>query len=294
MPASPPRRRSRVPHGPLERGASALLSSANARRLAKRLSTLRGAAMKLGQLLSLEGDDLLPPEFAEALAVLRADGDAMPDAQRERLLAAEWGAGWRERFADFDPEPIAAASIGQVHRATARDGRALALEIQYPGVATSIESDVDNLVTALRWSRLLPADVDLADLAAEAKGQLAREADYEREAACLERYGALLADEPEVAMASRPSSTACCCARSSSCTSSRATRTSRTSCGCRPSSASASWTSAPRTRWRPTSPRSTRGSSQARWRARAPRSGASRSSSATCGRTIRPRASRPW
>jgi predicted unusual protein kinase regulating ubiquinone biosynthesis (AarF/ABC1/UbiB family) len=154
--------------------------------------------MKLGQLLSLEGDDFLPPEFAEALAVLRADADAMPDAQREGLLAAEWGADWRERFAAFDPEPVAAASIGQVHRASARDGRVLALKIQYPGVATSIESDVDNLVTVLRWSRLLPADVDLAELAAEAKRQLAREADYEREAACLERYGELLAGEPEV------------------------------------------------------------------------------------------------
>jgi predicted unusual protein kinase regulating ubiquinone biosynthesis (AarF/ABC1/UbiB family) len=227
-----PRRRSRVPHGQLERlgrigflaseltlggavekakrlargsapqgaAASGLLSNGNARRLAKRLSALRGAAMKLGQLLSLEGDDLLPPEFAGALAVLRADGDAMPDAQRERLLAAEWGAAWRERFAEFDPEPIAAASIGQVHRATARDGRVLALKIQYPGVAASIESDVNNLVTALRWSRLLPSDVELGDLAAEAKRQLAREADYEREAACLERYGDLLADEAGVAI----------------------------------------------------------------------------------------------
>jgi len=227
----PPRRRSRVQQGQLERlgrigwmageltlggavekarrlaggaaaqnAASALLSGANARRLAKRLSAMRGAAMKLGQLLSLEGDDFLPPEFAEALAVLRADGDAMPDAQRERLLAAEWGAGWRERFADFDPEPIAAASIGQVHRATARDGRVLALKVQYPGVASSIESDVDNLVTALRWSRLLPADVDLADLAAEGKRQLVREADYEHEASSLERYGELLAGEPGVAV----------------------------------------------------------------------------------------------
>jgi predicted unusual protein kinase regulating ubiquinone biosynthesis (AarF/ABC1/UbiB family) len=183
-----------------QNAASALLSGANARRLAKRLSAMRGAAMKLGQLLSLEGDDFLPPEFAGALAVLRADGDAMPDAQRERLLATEWGAAWRERFAEFDPEPIAAASIGQVHRAVARDGRVLALKVQYPGVASSIESDVDNLVTALRWSRLLPADVDLADLAAEAKRQLVREADYEQEAASLERYGELLTGEPGVAV----------------------------------------------------------------------------------------------
>ena len=100
------------------------------------------------------------------------------------------------RFAKFDDEPIAAASIGQVHRVIAADGRDLALKIQYPGVARSIASDVDNVAALLRLLNLLPVDLDVDGLAAEAKRQLAQEADYLREAAFLERYAGLVADEP--------------------------------------------------------------------------------------------------
>ncbi|MBM4383574.1 MAG: AarF/ABC1/UbiB kinase family protein [Deltaproteobacteria bacterium] len=230
MSAAPPRRRSRVPRSALERVSrvgvlagelalggvleqarrlvgrrenaawSALLTPANGRRLAERLAHLRGAAMKLGQLLSLEGDEFLPPEFAEAIAALRADGDAMPETQLLRVLEKEWKREWRTRVASFDLEPVAAASIGQVHRATALDGAALAVKIQFPGVADSIDSDIDALVRALRWSQLLPRDVDLAALATEAKRQLHREADYRLEAKHLARYAELLADEPRLAV----------------------------------------------------------------------------------------------
>ncbi len=179
---------------------SALLTPANGRRLAEHLSDLRGAAMKLGQLLSLEGDELLPPEFADAIAALRADGAAMPEAELLRALAGAWGRDWRTRVADFDLEPIAAASIGQVHRATALDGTPLAVKVQFPGVAASIDSDVESLVAVLRWSRLLPRDVELSALAAEAKRQLRSETDYRREAAQLARYADLLADEPGLAV----------------------------------------------------------------------------------------------
>jgi predicted unusual protein kinase regulating ubiquinone biosynthesis (AarF/ABC1/UbiB family) len=175
-----------------EGASSALLTGANARRLARRLSQMRGAAMKLGQLLSLEGEDFLPAEVSEALALLRADADAMPEEQLRAVLADEYGTGWEARFTRFDPEPIAAASIGQVHEATLPDGRKLALKIQYPGVALSIGSDVDNLVSALRLTRLLPRDLDLAGLAEEAKRQLREEADYAGEAQRLARYRRLL------------------------------------------------------------------------------------------------------
>lgn len=174
----------------------AFLNASNARRFAERLAHLRGAAMKLGQLLSLEGDDLLPPEFAQALAVLRAGANAMPAAQLSRVLSREYGSKWERRFAAFDPEPIAAASIGQVHRARAADGRELAIKIQYPGVARSIASDVDNVAALLRLANLLPVDLDVSGLAAEAKRQLRQEADYLLEAKFLERYRALVADEP--------------------------------------------------------------------------------------------------
>ena len=175
---------------------SALLSAPNARRLAARLARLRGAAMKIGQLVSLQGEDVLPPEFAKALAILRAQGTPMPLQQLRRVLGREYGKGWERRFLTFDYEPIAAASIGQVHRAITLDGRDLALKIQYPGVARSIASDVDNVAVLLRLFNLLPLDLDVGGLAAEAKRQLAQEADYLSEARFLERYARLVADEP--------------------------------------------------------------------------------------------------
>ncbi len=178
------------------RGGHVLLTAANARRLAGSLSSMRGAAMKLGQLLSLESEDLLPPEAALALAHLRNAADAMPSSQLHGVLREAWGIGWEARFRTFDFEPIAAASIGQVHTATTRDGRELALKIQYPGIARSIESDVDNLATALRMARILPGEIDFGPLIEEAKRQLRDEADYETEAVHLRRYAALLADEP--------------------------------------------------------------------------------------------------
>jgi predicted unusual protein kinase regulating ubiquinone biosynthesis (AarF/ABC1/UbiB family) len=179
-------------------GNSLLLTGANGRRLAKRLANLRGAAMKLGQLLSIEADDLVTPEVAAALAVLRADGDPMPRAQLRNVLSRGLGKGWQERFARFDWDPIAAASIGQVHAASTRDGRELALKIQYPGVARSIDSDVDNLAAILRLARILPGDVDFTPIIDEAKRQLRREVDYDIEAAQLRRYGDLLEGDPEV------------------------------------------------------------------------------------------------
>ena len=177
-------------------GSSLFVTRDNATRLARRLSHLRGAAMKLGQMLSMEGDDLMPPEVAEALSILRAQGDAMPPSQLRRVLGRAYGHGWEARFREFDFEPIAAASIGQVHRAVAADGRELALKIQYPGVLRSIASDVDNLAVVLRLSRILPGDVDFTDLIAETKRQLRQEADYQAEALHLRRYRELLADEP--------------------------------------------------------------------------------------------------
>jgi predicted unusual protein kinase regulating ubiquinone biosynthesis (AarF/ABC1/UbiB family) len=174
---------------------SVLLSGANATRLAKRLAHMRGAAMKLGQLLSMESSHLLPPEFSEALSVLRASADIMPQTQVKRLLGREYGKGWESRFTEFDFEPAASASIGQVHRAVAADGRVLALKIQYPGVAKSIDSDVDNLAMFLNMARLLPRELDVSDIIEEAKRQLRQEADYSTEAANLERYGRLLADD---------------------------------------------------------------------------------------------------
>jgi predicted unusual protein kinase regulating ubiquinone biosynthesis (AarF/ABC1/UbiB family) len=186
----------RLARGEAAQFGTALLSAPNAKRLAARLARLRGAAMKIGQLVSLQGEDVLPPEFAQALSVLRSQAVPMPPEQVRRVLGREYGKGWDARFAHFDWEPIAAASIGQVHRATAANGRDLALKIQYPGVARSIASDVDNVAVLLRLFNLLPLGIDVAGMAAEAKRQLALEADYEAEGRFLERYAKLVAGEP--------------------------------------------------------------------------------------------------
>jgi aarF domain-containing kinase len=178
--------------------AGAALSADTARRLARRLARLRGGAMKLGQLMSLQGAHLLPQEFADALAVLRAQAAPMPAAQLRRVLGREYGRGWPQRFAQFDDKPIAAASIGQVHRARTADGREVALKIQYPGVARSIRSDVDNLAMALQVLRLLPHDVDIGAIADEAARELGQEADYIAEADALDRFAVLVADEPRL------------------------------------------------------------------------------------------------
>lgn len=177
--------------------AGLLLTPANAHKITEQLGQLRGAAMKLGQLLSMGGDDLLPPALAEILGRLRADAQHMPTRQLDKLLMREWGKDWRRRFARFDVRPIAAASIGQVHRATTRDGHDLAVKIQYPGIRASIDSDVDNVAMLIRLSGLLPANIEIAPLLAEAKRQLHEEADYGREADCLARFAALLADAPD-------------------------------------------------------------------------------------------------
>ena len=177
-----------------------LLTPANARRVADQLAQLRGAAMKVGQLLSMDAGDLLPPELGDILARLRSDAHPMPMSQLVAVLESQWGSGWERHFERFSFTPMAAASIGQVHAAHTRDGRHLAIKVQYPGVRQSIDSDVDNVATLLRVSGLLPKSLDIGPLLQEAKQQLHGEADYLSEGAWLQRYGALLRDAREFAL----------------------------------------------------------------------------------------------
>lgn len=173
-----------------------LLTPKNAMRVADQLANLRGAAMKLGQLVSMDAGDMLPPQLAEILAKLRQDAKHMPRQQLLAVLEKEWGENWRSRVREFNLTPIAAASIGQVHEAISLDGEKLAVKIQYPGVRDSIDSDIDNVATILRFTGLVPKTFDLTALLNEAKKQLHEEADYLREADCIVRYTeALGADE---------------------------------------------------------------------------------------------------
>ena len=174
-----------------------LLTPVNALKIANQLAHLRGAAMKVGQLLSMDAGEVLPRELTDILARLRSDAHHMPQGQLRATLERQWGRNWQQRFETFSFEPIAAASIGQVHRARTKDGRQLAIKIQYPGVRQSIDSDIDNVATLLRLSGLLPATMDVAPMLREAKRQLHEEADYEREFGSLKRFGDLFAGSPD-------------------------------------------------------------------------------------------------
>jgi predicted unusual protein kinase regulating ubiquinone biosynthesis (AarF/ABC1/UbiB family) len=172
-----------------------LLTPSNAKRMVAQLSQMRGAAMKLGQILSMDAGDLIPPELAKILAALRADATSMPKAQVEQVLVKSWGKDWAKRVKSFDFVPLASASIGQVHRATSKKGDLLAIKLQYPGVRMSIDSDVDNVASLLRFSGLVPSKMDLTGFLRDAKKQLHHEANYLREGAFLQRFGAKLADD---------------------------------------------------------------------------------------------------
>lgn len=174
-----------------------LLTPGNVARVADRLSHLRGAAMKLGQMISMDAGDMLPAELSEIMARLRQNAHRMPPKQLQQVLTGQWGKDWRARFIRFDATPIATASIGQVHRARTKDGRELAVKVQYPGVRDSIDADVDNVATLLRISSLLPRDLDIAPLLAAAKIQLREEADYLREGRQMTLFGALLRAEAD-------------------------------------------------------------------------------------------------
>ncbi|MDY7098056.1 MAG: AarF/ABC1/UbiB kinase family protein [Pseudomonadota bacterium] len=173
-----------------------VLTPGNVKRMTDRLSHLRGAAMKMGQMISLDAGDFLPPELGEILARLRDQANFMPAKQLDSVLKSEWGPDWRKQFKYFNARPIAAASIGQVHKAMTRDGQELAIKVQYPGVAKSIDSDVDNVMTLLKVAGFAPPELEVDKLLAAAKKQLHEEADYRREGEQMELYREQLADTP--------------------------------------------------------------------------------------------------
>ncbi len=181
--------------GRLPKVQNLLLTPKNIANLAERLAQMRGAAMKMGQILSMDAGDLLPPELTEVLAILRDDAYALPDEQLQAALTDYLGADWQQQFSEFEHKPFAAASIGQVHKATLKSGEKVAVKLQYPGVAKSIHSDVDNMGTLMKMSGLVPSQIDMTLILLEVKMQLIREADYVIEAKQLNRYREQLAGD---------------------------------------------------------------------------------------------------
>lgn len=161
----------------------------NARRLVSTLGEMKGAAMKVGQMLSLQ-DALLPPEVAAVLRTLQKETPSLPLEMVEEQLADELGDPL-QLFASFEPEAFAAASIGQVHRAVLRDGRRVAVKIQYPGIDRMVEADLGNLRRVLKSVVALVSKVDFEPIWQELRARLREELDYLHEAERMRRMSEL-------------------------------------------------------------------------------------------------------
>ncbi|KAL9122227.1 MAG: hypothetical protein Q9187_001218 [Circinaria calcarea] len=180
-------------------GGSLALSAANMERLVAKLSRMRGAALKLGQMMSFQDTKMLPTQIHEVLQRVQDSADYMPASQRNKVLSNNLGLEWRDLFETFDEMPMAAASIGQVHGAILKStGQRVAVKVQYPGVANSIDSDLNNLSLLLTASRLLPRGLYLEKTIANARTELAWECDYVREAQACKKFRDLLQDEKDI------------------------------------------------------------------------------------------------
>src|ERR671915_1684565 len=161
-------------------------AAALARELVEQLGQMRGAAMKVGQVLSTIDFTALPEDerenFKRTLAKLRDDVPPLPFRQVEKLLREELGEKPAKVFSEFEEEAFAAASIGQVHRAVTRGGAAVAVKVQYPGVAEAVDTDLRNLGLLLPLVKRLAPGLDVKALAAQLRERIAEELDYELEA----------------------------------------------------------------------------------------------------------------
>ncbi len=165
----------------------------NAAALAQALGGLKGPIMKVAQLLATI-PDLLPPEYAAELQKLQADAPPMGAAFVKRRMQAELGAGWQAKFESFDLKPAAAASLGQVHRATGLDGAPLACKLQYPDMQSAVEADLKQLEIAFALHRRMNSWLDTSEIKKEIGARVREELDYTREAKHARLYGAVLKD----------------------------------------------------------------------------------------------------
>jgi predicted unusual protein kinase regulating ubiquinone biosynthesis (AarF/ABC1/UbiB family) len=174
-----------------------------AEQLFKVLGELKGGAMKLGQMLSIF-EAALPPEIAgpyrSTLTKLQDSAPPLPARSVHRVLAGDLGEDWREQFAEFDDQPAAAASIGQVHRAVWLDGTPVAVKIQYPGAGKALIGDFNQLSRIGRLFSVLMPGLDVKPLLAELKDRIAEELDYKLEASAQQAFADAYADDPDFAV----------------------------------------------------------------------------------------------
>jgi predicted unusual protein kinase regulating ubiquinone biosynthesis (AarF/ABC1/UbiB family) len=169
----------------------------NAAALAAALGGLKGPIMKVAQLMATI-PEALPPEYAQELSQLQSQAPPMGPGFVRRRMMAELGPDWATRFKSFDTQPAASASLGQVHRAAAHDGRVLAAKLQYPDMQSAVEADLNQLkVIFALHARMNPA-VETADILKEVSARLREELDYELEAAHTALYAHIFEDEPRI------------------------------------------------------------------------------------------------
>ena len=169
----------------------------DAKALASALGSMKGPLMKVAQMLSTI-PDALPADFAAELMRLQSQAPPMGAAFVRRRMQAELGPDWRGRFAEFDFKPAAAASLGQVHRAVSLGGEGLACKLQYPDMASAVETDLSNLDLLFSLHRRAGAAIDTREIAGEIRERVREELDYQREARIARLYRVMLADRPFV------------------------------------------------------------------------------------------------
>lgn len=168
-----------------------------AKSLAAALGKSKGPLMKVAQMVSTI-PDFLPEEYAAELSQLQAQAPAMGWPFVRRRMRAELGPDWQDKFAEFGKEAAHAASLGQVHRATLHDGREVACKLQYPDMASAVETDVSQLKTLLGLFKRLDGSIDPTEMLGEINDRLREELDYIREAKHIALYRHILADKPFV------------------------------------------------------------------------------------------------
>jgi len=169
----------------------------NARALKAALGNLKGPLMKAAQMFATV-PDLLPPEMAAELAELQTNAPSMGRPFVRRRMASELGPDWATRFGSFELDAAHAASLGQVHRATALDGRRLAVKLQYPEMQSAVESDLGQLRALIGLFRRLDGSIDPSQMADEIGDRLREELDYEREARLMRLYANFFADRDDI------------------------------------------------------------------------------------------------
>jgi predicted unusual protein kinase regulating ubiquinone biosynthesis (AarF/ABC1/UbiB family) len=171
----------------------------NARALKAALGQLKGPLMKAAQMFATV-PDLLPPEMATELAELQTNAPAMGRPFVRRRMAAELGADWATKFASFELDAAAAASLGQVHRATSLDGQPLAVKLQYPEMQSAVESDLTQLRAVFGLYRRMDRALDPSEIVEEIGDRLREELDYTREARAMRLYGRFFDGRADIAL----------------------------------------------------------------------------------------------